>query len=177
MIEYMSEDKKTITLPVPYGSVFYAFELNCCELCRFFKGDFNQIVCDDLSVAPCHTVEGYIHECRMSVDYTQSSPYDITNALPAWGFTCFATREEAEEAMKKKLEMNRKYIEERYGIQMDEYGHVIWTKPSNIMMDKMIVDKNVTANDKSAVIEVTEEFRRMHLRDGEHVKVTLERIW
>ena len=112
----------------------------------------------------------------MSVDYTQSSPYDITNALPAWGFTCFATHEEAMEAMKKKLEMNRKYIEERYGIQMDEYGHVVWTKPSNIMMDKMIVDKNVTANDKSLVIEVTEELGLMNLRDGEHVKVTLERI-
>ena len=44
------------------------------------------------------------------------------------------------------------------------------------MMDKMIVDKNVTANDNSLVIEVTEELGLMNLSDGEQVKVTLERI-
>lgn len=124
--EYISEDGKHITLPVPYGSKFYAFTLCCCELCDFFKGDFDKMVCDELTIAPCHTMEGYVYECMMETDYTQTNPYDINNCLPVWGITCFETEEEARAAMMKKLEENRAYVTERFGIKLDEYGHYVF---------------------------------------------------
>jgi hypothetical protein len=42
-MQFVSEDKKTITLPVPLGTVLYRFHTKCNDACLFQKDNFDAV--------------------------------------------------------------------------------------------------------------------------------------
>lgn len=123
MEKFISEDKKTITLPVPLGSKVYGFTLKCCDACLFQRTRFNETYppykygdrCN--MKMPCHTRFRKITEIEVTLD-------NIKKILEGFGIRFFETKEEAKakgEALAKRHANQMKSM----GFNLDENNYCI----------------------------------------------------
>ena len=107
-MNFISEDKKTINLPVPLGTTVYMFITSCNDACMFQKDKFNSVFppieggrCNkDMS---CHTK---FHSIRFIV----LSLSNLDWILKEWQITTFETEIEAKEAGAKFVELHKQQL-------------------------------------------------------------------
>lgn len=114
---FISEDKKSINLPVPLGSPLYTYVLKCCDACVMQKSAFEKNVGHALrcAISPCHTRLQRIKK----YEFTLSG---IPVVLKEWGKSIFATEQEALDAANKITKENREKIKS-LGIILDKDGY------------------------------------------------------
>jgi hypothetical protein len=107
-MNFISEDKKTITLPVPLGTIVYNFHTTCNDACTFQKEKFDKVLPKEKfgrckGELPCHTK---LHSI-MSVELTLSN---LEWILGNWHITYFETEKAAREAGLKTIEEHKKKL-------------------------------------------------------------------
>lgn len=123
--DFISEDKLTITLPVPLGTKVYSILTKCGDFCMFQKDHFNKTFgekegghCD--SLMPCHTRYRQPMEMTVTLD-------NLSYVLEYWNVKCFATFEEADSVTKTRIAEHVEKMKE-LGFKVDEKGYSIIDK-------------------------------------------------
>lgn len=118
MNRFVSEDKKTINLPVELGTTLFLAETKCGDFCLFQKELFNKHFPDNDrcgSEKICHTRKFRISEFEFTLA-------NLTWVLENWETKCFTTQEAAEEALSKKIQSNIEKMR-ALGFKVDEDGY------------------------------------------------------
>ena len=104
-MNFISEDKMIINLPVPLESEIYEFLTDCNDACLFQESKFNKIFppkkggrCG--SHMPCHTKINQIMKRTINIS-------NLDYILDNWGIKCFKTEEEALAAGSKLINQHR----------------------------------------------------------------------
>lgn len=92
-MNFISEDRKTINLPVPLGSMVYEVTTTCNDACLFQKEAFEKAFpsveggrCS--ATMPCHTKVHSITPKELTLE-------NLDWVLKQWGFRFFETESEA----------------------------------------------------------------------------------
>lgn len=102
---FISEDKRTINLPVPLGTYVYQYWTRCNDACLFQKEAFNKAFPPGVEGRcsgdmPCHTRPHLIKPVELSLS-------NLDWVLRDWGKTVFATENEARTAMNTAIELHK----------------------------------------------------------------------
>ncbi|HAS92715.1 MAG TPA: hypothetical protein DCS12_10975 [Clostridiales bacterium] len=120
-MDFISEDKRTINLPVPLGTTVYGYLTVCCDACMFQKEKFKEIFGDVPGRCgkdkPCHTRLTGIQTIAVNLK-------NIDAVLEGWHKDIFETFNEAVQAGIKYTTENRKKLI-KAGIKLDERGYSI----------------------------------------------------
>lgn len=97
----ISEDKKTINLPVPLGTIVYGINTDCNDACAFqkieFKNAFPESHCDISS--PCHVILRGTYPLELNLK-------TLHTIIPNWEKYFFKTEKEAIAAGEKLVEQH-----------------------------------------------------------------------
>jgi hypothetical protein len=103
-MDFISEDKRTINLPVPLGTTVYGYLTVCCDACMFQKEKFKEIFGDVPGRCgkdkPCHTRLTGIQTIAVNLK-------NIDAVLEGWHKDIFETFNEAVQAGIKYTTENR----------------------------------------------------------------------
>lgn len=107
-MNFISEDKKTINLPVSLGTTVYKFVTSCNDACMFQKEDFNRVFSKEnggrcSKDMPCHTKLHSIQTVEI-----QLSNLDLI--LRNWHVTIFESEGKAKEAGNKLIESHKQQL-------------------------------------------------------------------
>ena len=116
---FISEDKKTITLPVPLDTIVYRFHTSCNDACLFQQKNFDKVFprgkeggrCS--GDMPCHTK---LH----SVLPKELNLSNLEWILKDWNVYYFETEKEAREAGEKLIETHKQKLLE-LGLKIVQY--------------------------------------------------------
>lgn len=107
-MNFISEDKKTINLPVSLGTIVYKFHTTCNDACLFQKEKFNKIFpptnggrCG--SDTPCHVILHSIDKIIVNFD-------NLESMLKTWGISTFETENEARQAGEKLVQKHKQEL-------------------------------------------------------------------
>lgn len=121
-MEYLSEDKRTIKLPVPLGSIVYEAVTKCGDFCLFQERKFDSIFPKNGKDShcgkekPCHTISRGCKELPLTLN-------NLGAILEDWDVWYFATKKEAEEASAKiAAEHAARMKELGFFVRDDGYG-------------------------------------------------------
>ncbi|MDF2880130.1 MAG: hypothetical protein K0R54_687 [Clostridiaceae bacterium] len=121
-MNFISEDKKQITLPVELGQTVYRFNTNCCDACLFQKELFDKLFPKTID-GRC----GMDKSCHTRFRGTEHIILTLDNLgwiLNNWNLKVFKTEKEAEEKGKAfVLEHIKKFKE--LGFSLDKNGYSI----------------------------------------------------
>lgn len=103
--DFISSDRRVITLPVQLGQTVYVVSTSCNDACSFQQEKFDEVFAEYdggrcSSKLPCHTK---IHSIR-PVRFREDSMVHILNG---WGYSHFKTEEEARRAATIRIEENK----------------------------------------------------------------------
>lgn len=105
-MNFISEDKKTIKLPVPLGTIVYEFTTSCNDACLFQKEKFQELY-------PRKKGEGLCNKnmpCHTKLHGIQKMVVKLTNLewiLKNWHITIFETENQAKEEGIKFIEKHK----------------------------------------------------------------------
>lgn len=107
-MNFISEDKKTINLPVPLGATLYRIITACNDACMLQAEKFNSVFPSKeggrCSVdMPCHTK---LHSALPFV----FALGDLDWVLKKWQITCFETESGAKEAGENLIEAHKQQL-------------------------------------------------------------------
>ena len=118
--DFVSKDRKTISLPIPLGNIVYKTNSSCGDFCVFDKKRFDKNFpptkngrCSQFNA--CHT--RYKEPIELIV-----TPNCLDVVLDGWGVTIFATYDEAKSVADARVDEHRKIMTE-LGFKMKENGH------------------------------------------------------
>jgi hypothetical protein len=105
---FISEDKKTINLPIPLGTTVYRFITDCNNACTFQKEKFDEAFPETKnsrcnSKMPCHTSLHSIQPVILNLS-------NLDWVLNDWQINFFETEAEAREAGSKLVKEHRKQL-------------------------------------------------------------------
>lgn len=124
MTNFISEDKMTINLPVPIGSIVYVVSTNCGDFCMFQKEKFDAIF-PKKAYKPNIDRCGWDKLCQTRMGNILEKEVTIKNLdfiLDNWNVNCFKTREEAENVARARVAMNVETMS-KLGFAMREDGY------------------------------------------------------
>ena len=113
---FLSNDKKTINLPVALDTTVYRFVTSCNDACLHQKEKFNKIFkpkeegrchCN----MPCHTKLHSIQPVTLSLS-------NLERVLSEWNITIFKDQREAMEKAKKLIESHKQELL-RLGLEIE----------------------------------------------------------
>ena len=107
-MEFISEDKKTITLPIPLGSILYRFVTSCNDSCMFQKEDFDRVFPKESNSRcskdmPCHTK---LH----SIQTVEVKLSNLELILENWHITIFESENKAKEAGNTLIDSHKQQL-------------------------------------------------------------------
>ncbi len=105
---FISEDKKTINLPVPLDTTVYRFITSCNDACLFQKEKINQVFpvkkegrcSQDMA---CHTKLHSVQPVTLNLS-------NLDMMLKNWKINTFETENEAREAGNNLIELHKKQL-------------------------------------------------------------------
>ncbi len=104
---FISNDKKSITLPITFGEFAFLFSTDCNNACISQKEKFRELFPSRenwcCGTMPCHVYERPIVKIKL-----EWSKLDFI--LGEWGTSVFETEEEAREAMEKLIKKNKQTL-------------------------------------------------------------------
>lgn len=121
-MNYLSNDKRTINLPVPLGSKVYRATTVCGDFCLFQKQKFDSVFPKNGSEGrcgkekPCHTISKGCTELTLTI-------HNLGFILEGWGEWFFETKDEAEATSERIAADHARQMKELgFFVREDGYG-------------------------------------------------------
>lgn len=155
-MSFISEDKRTINLPVPLGTTVYRINTDCNDACLLQKEVFNKVFLPENRPAegwcssdmPCHTK---MHSIRPVV----LSMTNLEEILETFGNKTFETYEQAKFAGEKLIEIHKQ--------QLSGLGLKYKIRHLRIIRHK---GKGVVSIKNIEVLEALTNYAKGYIKDG-----------
>lgn len=103
-MNFISDDKKVITLPIPLESIVYTFSTTCNDACTFQKDEFDKIFPPEKN-GRCHS-DMPCHIKLFSIGPVVFDLFNLGYILDNWNIKYFETKEQAREAGEKLVKLH-----------------------------------------------------------------------
>lgn len=126
MQNFLSEDKKTISIPVPLGSEIYSYHMDCGDFCLHQNDLFYKMKEESPDLFLC-AHDAACHTMKPIIETTTLSEKNFGLVLKYWNDWFFETREKAEKRAVELRNRNINLMKEK-GFLLREDGYSATTK-------------------------------------------------